>query len=170
MSNSSSEKQSKLIAALREGISVIQMVIFKEVKESMAERHTDRDPTELLMLAGAITNELFGTPNPEPKFVQFREQHQVLIESELGGLAKQLPHLKGCLTDALRTQVLCDKQEGVTEPGVLQTADSLGLLLKEKNIPLPSAFMSLVRGLGEQHGLIIAPVNISPEDDQSLVH
>lgn len=170
MSNSSSEKRSQLISALREGISVIQMVIFKEVKKSLKKRHSGRDATELLMLAGAITNELFGTPNPEPRFVRFREQHQALIEGELSGLARQLPQLKGCLTDALRTQVLCDNQEGVSEPGVLQTADSLGLLLKERNIPLPSVFMTLARGLGEQHGLIIAPLQISPEDDLSLVH
>jgi len=30
--------------------------------------------------------------------------------------------------------------------------------------------MTLVRGLGEQYQLVVAPVQISPEDDQSLLH
>jgi len=81
-----------------------------------------------------------------------------------------LPQLCLYITDALRVQTLCDKQEGIEDPGVLQTAESLGMLVKDRNIPLPSAFMTLVRGLGEQYQLIIAPVQISPEDDQSLAH
>ena len=67
-------------------------------------------------------------------------------------------------------QTLCDNQEGVEDPGVLQAAEALGVLAKDRNLPLPSAFMTLVRGLGEQYQLVVAPVQISAEEDQSLLH
>lgn len=170
MSEQPTEKQSQLIGVLREGVSLVQMVFYKEVKDLLVSHYPDEDIKKLLMLAGAITNEVFGTPNPDPKFVAFRQEHRVLIEEELGGLATNLPQLCPYVTDALRVQTLCDKQESIEDPGVLQTAESLGILVNDRNVPLPSAFMTLVRGLGEQYQLIVAPVQISPEDDQSLVN
>ena len=170
MSAEQTDRQSRLIGALREGVSLVQMVFFKEARTIMEKNHPDLDSKSHLMLAGAITNELFGTPNPEPKFVAFRNEYREVIEQELKSLAQSLPHLRSYLTDALRVQALCDAQEGVDDPGVLQAAEAMGLLVKERNLPLPSSFMTLVRGLGEQYQLIIAPVQISPEDDQSLLH
>ena len=164
------EKQSRLIGALREGVGLVQMVFFKEIRALLKKDHPDLDDKKQLMLAGAITNELFGTPNPEPRFVSFRQEHQALIEEVMSGLATNLPHLCPYLTDALRVQALCDSQEGIEDPGVLQAAEALGLLVKERNLPLPSGFMTLVRGLGEHYQLIIAPVQISPEEDRSLLH
>lgn len=170
MSEQPTEKQSRLIGILREGVSIVQMVFYKEVKDLLVKHHPDKDIKTLLMLAGAITNELFGTPNPDPKFTAFRQEHRALIEEELGSLAAHLPQLCPFITDALRVQTLCDNQDGIEDPGVLRTAESLGILVKDRNVPLPSAFMTLVRGLGEQYQLIIAPVQISPEDDLSLAH
>lgn len=170
MSETQTEKQSRLIGALREGVSLVQMIFFKEIRGLLKKKHPGMEDKKRLMLAGAITNELFGTPNPEPRFVAFRQDNQAVIEAEMNGLAANLPHLCSYLTDALRVQALCDNQEGVEDPGVLQTAEALGLLVKERNLPLPSAFMTLVRGLGEQYQLIISPVQISPEDDNSLLH
>ncbi|MCG6929990.1 MAG: hypothetical protein LJE64_05485 [Desulfofustis sp.] len=170
MSQHPEEKASRLIAALREGVSLVQMVFYKEVKNLLIGNHPDQEVKTLMMLAAAITNELFGTPNPDPGFTAFRQQHRALIEAELGSLAANLPHLCPYVTDALRVQTLCDKQQGIEDPGVLQTAESLGILIRERPLPLPSAFITLVRGLGEQHQLIIAPVQISPEDDRSLTH
>ncbi len=170
MSGETTEKQSRLIGSLREGVSLIQMVFFKEVKALLEKKYPDKALKTQMMLAGAITNELFGTLNPEPKFADFRQEHRALIEEELTGLAASLPHLCNYITDALRVQALCDNQQGVEDPGVLQTAEALGILVKERNLPLPSSFMTVVRGLGEQYQLIIAPVQISPEDDQSLMH
>lgn len=169
-SQSRTENRSRLIGALREGVGLVQMVFFKEIRALLKKNHLDMDDEKQLMLAGAITNELFGTPNPEPRFVAFRQEHQSIIEKEMGGLAAQLPHLRTYLTDALRVQALCDNQEGLEDPGVLRAAEALGLLVKDRNLPLPSAFMTLVRGLGEQYQLIIAPDMISPEDDTSLLH
>ena len=170
MSAEQTDRQSRLVGALREGVSLVQMVFFKEVRTELEKSRPELDSKSRLMLAGAITNELFGTPNPEPKFVAFRNERRELIEEELNGLAQSLPHLRSYLTDALRVQALCDAQEGIDDPGVLQAAEALGLLVKERNLPLPSSFMTLVRGLGEQYQLIIAPVHISPEDDRSLRH
>ena len=170
MSEQTTEKQSRLLGVLREGVALVQMVFFKEIKGILEKKQPDKDLSSYLMLAGAITNELFGTPNPEQKFVAFRQENRVLIEKEMGGLAESLPHLRNALTDALRVQTLCDSQEGIEDPGVLQTAETLGILVKDRNLPLPSAFMTLVRGLGEQYQLVVAPVQISPEEDQSLLH
>ena len=170
MSEQTTEKKSKLIGALREGVALVQMVFFKEIKAVLEEKHPDKDLSSHLMLAGAITNELFGTPNPEDKFVAFRQENRELIEQEMSGLAESLPHLRNSLTDALRVQTLCDNQDGVEDPGVLQTAEALGVLVTERNLPLPSSFMTLVRGLGEQYQLVVAPVQITPEEDQSLLH
>ncbi len=170
MSEQPTKNQSKLIGALREGVALVEMVFFKELKGLLETKYPDKELGTHLMLAGAITNELFGTPNPEEKFVAFRRQNRELIEAEMSGLAESLPHLLGALTDALRVQALCDNQEGVQDPGVLQAAEALGILVKERNLPLPSAFMTLVRGLGEQYQLVVAPVQITPEEDQSLLH
>lgn len=170
MSKQPTEKQSRLIAVLREGVSLVQMVFYKEVKDLLVKNHPKKDIKTLLMLAGTITNELFGTPNPDQKFVAFRQEHRTLIEEELAGLAENLSQLCPYITDALRVQTICDNQEGNDDTGVLQTAEALGMLVKDRNVPLPSAFMTLVRGLGEQYQLIMAPVQISPEDDQSLAH
>ena len=170
MSEQNLERQSKLIGALREGVALVEMIFFKEIKGIIEKKHPDKDLSTHLMLAGAVTNELFGTPNPEEKFVAFRRDNQELIEEEMSSLAQNLSHLRNVLTDALRVQTLCDNQEGVEDPGVLQAAESLGVLVKDRNLPLPSAFMTLVRGLGEQYELVVAPIQISPEEDQSLLH
>ena len=45
----------------------------------------------------------------------------------------------------------------------------LGILVEEREVPLPSIFMTVVRLLGEEHNLIIPPVQITPEQDQ-MVH
>ena len=170
MSEQNLEQQSKLIGALREGVALVEMIFFKEIKGIIEKKHPDKDLSTHLMLAGAVTNELFGTPNPEEKFVAFRRDNQELIEEEMSSLAQNLSHLRNVLTDALRVQTLCDNQEGVEDTGVLQAAESLGVLVKDRNLPLPSAFMTLVRGLGEQYELVVAPIQISPEEDQSLLH
>jgi len=170
MTEQPTEKQSRLIGVLREGVSLVQMVFYKEVKDLLIEHHPEQDIKTLLMLAGAITNELFGTPNPDPAFVAFRREHRTLIEEEMAGLAENLPQLCPSITDALRVQTLCDSQEGIEDAEVLNTAESLGILVKDRTLPLPSTFMTQVRGLGEKYQLIIAPVQISPEDDQSLAH
>lgn len=171
MTDEATEKQSQLLAVLREGVSVVQMILYKEVRARLASNHPDRDQGTIAMLAGALVNEVFGTPNPEERFVAFRHEHHAQIEQELLGLREAHPRLLPALTDALRIQSLCDKQEdGTDSTATLSRARSFGYLLVDRTVPLPSTFMTLVRGLGEQHGLIIAPVQITPEQDQATIH
>ncbi len=65
MSSETPEKQSQLLAVLREGVSVVQMIFFKELRAGLSGKHPDQDPTYLSMLTGAIVNEVFGTVNPD---------------------------------------------------------------------------------------------------------
>jgi hypothetical protein len=170
MSTTGPNKQSRLIAVLREGIGLVQMIFFKEIKGRLDRDRPSLDATVRSKLAGAVTNETFGTVNPAPEFMAFRQEHRAQIEQELLGLAVNLPHLLPALTDALRLQALCDNQEGMADDDTLLTADKLGLLLKDRETPLPSAFMTMVRELGARYHLIIPPTPITPEDDRSIVH
>lgn len=163
------ERNSQLTGVLREGIGVIQMVIFKELRDHFSQKYGDKDIRERAMLVGAIINKLFGMENPEPKFQEFNNKNRALIEQEMLGMAEQFPALRGSITDALRIQVLCDSQEGEDSSSVLTQAEELELLILDREVPLPSTFMTRVRRLGEQNGLTIAPVEITKEDD-SLLH
>lgn len=160
---------SRLIPVLREGICVVQMVLFKELRSLLTRKHPDRDSLSVAMLTGAITNELFGTLNMEEKFQDFRRKNRADIEQQLLSLAQELPTLTAPLTDALRIQTLCDNREDKDSAKLLNHAAEIGLLLQERELPLPSTFMSMVRSLGDSHQLIIAPAEISQEDDQGLV-
>lgn len=170
MAEDKSKEPSKLIPVLREGVSVIQMIFFKETRTHLQLTHPDKDPKTLSLLAGAITNELFGTPNPEPPFTRFLDEQRATIEQEMLGLSTHLPHLRHYLTDALRIQALCDNQEGLPQSNGLIIADKLGILIKDREIPLPSNFMTMVREIGAQHQLIIPPLQISSEENNGIVH
>ncbi|MBU0664599.1 MAG: hypothetical protein KJ990_08670 [Proteobacteria bacterium] len=160
---------SRLIPVLREGICVVQMVLFKELRSLLTSKHPGRDPLSVSMLTGAITNELFGTVNSEEKFQEFRRTNRADIEQELLSLAQELPSLTAALTDALRIQTLCDSMEDKDSAKLLNHAAEIGLLIQAREVPLPSTFMTMTRSLGDAHQLIIAPAEISQEDDQGLV-
>ena len=164
------DRQSKLIASLREGVAVVQMILFKEVRDHLTKNNPGGEAKQLSMLAGAITNEVFGTPNQEPQFVQFRKENKGAIEQTLLELKELFPGFVRNLTDALRIQTLCDSQEGCDGSEVLFRAKEYGYLLEDRDVPLPSTFMTLVRILGEQHNLITPPIQITPEDDNTITH
>lgn len=168
MTEEKSPRQSELINVLREGIGVVQMVIFKELRSSFATKYPERDVTERAMLVGAIINKLFGMENPEEKFQRFNQENQAAIEQEMIGFPQNFPHLLHRITDALRIQVLCDSQEGEDSTAVLEKAKDFGILIQDREIPLPSTFMTLIRQLGEEHGLTVAPVQINTEDDSLM--
>jgi hypothetical protein len=166
----SKNPESRLIPVLREGICVVQMVLFKELRVLLSHKYPERDQRAIAMLTGAITNELFGSLNMEAKFQEFRRQHRADIEQELLNLAQELPTLAAPLTDALRMLALCDKvqynnQEGKESERLLTQAAEIGLLIHERELPLPASFMTMVRSLGDSHRLIIAPTEMSPEDE-----
>ncbi len=163
------KKESRLIPILREGIGVVQMIFFKECKLVIQKKYPEQDVSTQAMLAGAVTNELFGSQNLEKKFQDFRAAHQGEIEQELLSLSNELPSLIPALTDALRIQTLCDNQEGIDSEHILKQAGSCNILSPEQELPLPSAFMATVRNLGAQYNLIIAPVEINETEEQTLL-
>ncbi len=156
---------SRLIPVLREGIGVIQMILFKELRGLYDKKYSDKETAERSMLAGAVVNALFGAENPEEKFQRFNRSNTAIIEQELSGFAAQFPDLLPYLTDALRVQALCDHQQGDDGAQALKQAEELGILVLDRDVPLPSVFMTRVRGLGEQYGLTVAPAQVAPEDD-----
>ena len=170
MKTDQNNKNSQLVQSLREAVSLVQMILFKEMRLNLDKKQQNMPQAERLMLVGSITNEVFGTPNPEPKFKTFREKNWGIIEQELLSLHENYLFLCRHITDALRIQTLCDSQEGEDSSATLIKAKEYGFLLEEREIPLPSTFMSIIRELGKEHNLIIPPAQISPEDDKALVH
>lgn len=170
MNTETDPKKPQLLAALREGVAVVQMVVFKEIRTSLNNKKPNLDKIQLSMLTGSITNEIFGTQNPEEKFSRFRKENWGEIEQELLNLKDDIPDLCNHITSALRIQTLCDHQEGGDSSTTLIRAKEFGFLLEELEIPLPSSFMTAARELGNQYNLTIPPVEITPEQDKSIVH
>ncbi len=158
MDQTTKQQGGQLSAALSQGISVVQMVVYKKVRDGLRSKYAAQSPDFQAMLAGAITNELFGFVNEEARFVHFKEANTGVLEQELLAFATDYPDLLAPLTDALRIQVLCDSQEGLDSSYILSKAQQLGILKEERDIPLPTTFMTMVRALGAQHHLIIPPV------------
>ena len=169
MPENTENSDSRLLPILREGVSVIQMIFFKELKTLISKKHPDLEASAQTMLAGAITNEIFGSHNQEEKFQTFRNKHQGTIEQELMSLNSELAHMMDPIADALRIQTLCDSQEGTDSAHVLKQADSFGILTQDRELPLPSTFMETVRTLGAIHKLIIPPVEIDTAEEQKLL-
>jgi hypothetical protein len=170
MDTEATEKKSQLITALREAVGVVQMILFKEIRAELAQNMPEAMPSHVSHLAGAITNEVFGTQNPDPKFVRLRAENWGTIEQEMLTLNKRLPDLCADITDALRIQTLCDHQEGNDSAKNLVRAKEFGFLQEERDVPLPSSFMVRVRILGEKHNLIVPPMQITAEQDTTMVH
>lgn len=145
----------KLIPALREGVEVVKMILFKELKPYLGEKYLQRGAEFGGRLSGAVINELFGTPNPDPTFAAFAQAQRVIIDDELGLLAVRHPNLRIALTDALRMQFLCDHQENIDSTAVLSRAARIGILIAEREVPLPATFMNMVRTLGSRLNLLV---------------
>ncbi len=159
-----------LVTALREGVGVVQMLLYKELKEHLTKESLQRKETEISMLAGAVTGEVFAAKNPEERFVSFRENHRAEIEQELLGLKQNIPQITDIITDALRIQVLCDYHQNRENSALLQQAQNFGYLVEDREVPLPSAFMTSIRELGRRYNLVIPPVEINREEENRLFH
>ena len=143
----------KLLPSLREGIHLIKMILYKELRHHFLGKYASREENFAPRLAGAIINELFGTPNQEEPFLTFSREHRDVIQEELSIMAASHPQCKIPLTDALRVQFICDSQEGLENSLALSQAKELGLLIQEREFPLPNQFMTLVRSLGEMNAI-----------------
>ncbi|MCP4686983.1 MAG: hypothetical protein GY859_02975 [Desulfobacterales bacterium] len=157
------EFQSKLVPVLRESIDVVKMILFKELKRHTAEKYPDKSAAWTGKLSGAILNDLFGAPNTQEPFLTFVQENGERIEAEMKNISTRFEALQIPLTDALRVQFLCDSQEGVDSEFVLSRARELGILIEDREIPLPNTFMNMVRKIGVAHE-ILAP----RESDEGL--
>lgn len=157
----SREFESKLIPIMREGVEIVKMIVFKELRDSLACRLSGRPPEEAARLAGAVLNELFGSPNFQAAFAAFAEENRDRIEKELQAFPDRFAKLRIPLTDALRVQFLCDSLEGIDSEAVLVRGRNLGILLVDRDVPLPRNFLSLVRRLGTAYGLLL-PGEVNP--------
>ena len=143
------EYEERLIPILREGIHIVKMFLYKELRQGLSKKYADQERAFVGRLTGAVINELFGTPNREEPFLTFNRENGAIINRELKNLAVDYPELKIPLTDALRVQFICDSREGFENPAILNQGQELGMLLVERDFPLPDHFMNLARSLGE---------------------
>ena len=148
------EVESNLIPTLRDGIDVIKMLFFQKLKTSLAGRYAEAEPAHINRLAGAIINELFGTVHQAGPHAEFAEKNRSSIQQEMRQIPVHFPEMLIPLTDALRVQFLCDCRENVDSTSVLSRAKEWGILLTEREVPLPAQFMSLVRKLGSSMGVL----------------
>ena len=147
-------EQSKLIPILREGVNIIKMIFFKELKSHLGQTYSSKKDLDTTRLCGAIINDLFGTSHDENQFKAFSEAHKSIIEKELDGLNKNFPKLQIPLTDALRIQFLCDSLEGINNEAALFKAKEKGILIVDRDVPLPKNFITLAKKLGVSHHIL----------------
>jgi len=154
--------ESKLVPILREGIEIVKMISFKTLRARVAATHAGRDAAFHGRLTAATINEIFGAASQANDSAGREGIDGDLLAGELAGLAA-MEDMRILLTDALRMQALCDYQEGLDSSATLERAGKLGLLLSERDLPLPNTFLQLVRRLGVAHGLL-HPMEQAPAD------
>ena len=148
---------SKLLPILREALDVVKMILFKELKDYFVAEHPQRT-AEAGRLAAAALNDMFGVQNPDPEYASFVEASRGLVDAAITTFPSRCQRLLIPLTDALRMQFLCDSREGVDESSdFLARAKERGLLLEERDLPMPHSFLDLVRRLGAAYGLVAPP-------------
>ena len=155
----------RVLPAMREAVATVQLVLFAALKNKFAGRYSERETTDFRLLAGCVVSDLFAQPPDDPAATRFASAHRDLIETELRGLAAEISDLLPLLTDALRMQVLCDQQQGLNSLPTLLRAKALGILLEDRDLPLPSTFMLAVRRLGVDHGLLAPLAATGPAAD-----
>lgn len=151
----------KVLPVMREAVTTVQMVLFKELRQSVHDRYVDQSETFHTQLAGAVINNLFGTQPVDAEVSTFGNSNRELVERELHDLKNSVGNLIPVITDTLRMKTICDNQEGIHSIGSLLMAKALGLLQEERDLPLPSTFMLQVRMLASSHGLI-EPMEATP--------
>jgi len=153
----------QLVPTLREGIDVIKMVLYRELKSLLISRHRHRGPDYVNHLTGAVVNDLFGITHPGAAAETFSRTNRDAVKRTSRMISTELDHLRIPLTDALRIQFLCDSHEGVDSAVVLEKAERLEILIVEKDVPLPGAFMSISRSFGRAYGILDPQPLTEPE-------
>ncbi len=155
----------KLLPVMREAIITVQMLLFKELRQSVHDRYVDQAEPHHTHLAGAVINNLFGTQPIDHAVTVFAMNNRELVERELREIAERCQVLLPLLTDALRMKTICDNHEGIHSIPSLLMAKALGILQEERPLPLPSTFMLQVRTLAASHGLIEPMQAASPPEE-----
>lgn len=143
-----------MIPVMREAVTLVQVILFGELKKNIGRKYQDLPEQDHKRLAGAVVNSLFGASASDPETAAFAGGNRELIETELRNVATDLPDLLPHLTDALRMQTICDEQEGINSVPTLLMARTLGVLQEDRDLPMPSTFMLSVRKLGARYGLL----------------
>ncbi len=146
----------EFIPSLREGVDVIRMVFFKKMRDFLITKYPGQEKRVYGIIAGAVINQLFGTPNPDAQIQQFVQENDAVISAELQELSMNFADFRIPLTDALRIHYLCNFKEELDDAAatVLAKAKELGVLIEERDVPLPKGFMELVYRIGKAHGLL----------------
>lgn len=156
MDNEPAALASTLIPIMREGVEIIKMIFFKQLKEYLLANRPERDQAYCGRLAGGVVNRLFGTENPAEPFASFAAANAAHIEREMNNIPQAFAEMCPPLTEALRVQFLCDSMEGIDSSPILVQADEVGILLHDRPVPLPRHFLDLVRRLGSGFNLLVA--------------
>ena len=159
------EPESKLLPVLRDAVNIVKMVLYKELKPHLKAKYPHQDSAYIGRLAGAVVNEVFDTPNNAPNFDRFRADNLSCIENEISSISIDFDNLQIPLTDALRVQFLCDSLEGIDSGPTLAKAEALGILLVDREVPLPNAFMAMVRRVGTAHNILQTATDSAVEGD-----
>jgi len=167
MSDKEKKIEGNLVPTLRQGIDIIKMVLFKELKPYLEKKYSGLTPDEILLLTGAIVNGLFGIENMEASIREFINNNQSIVEKEVTSFTTRFDHLQIPLNDALRIQYLCNSHEGVNSESILKKAETLQILMQDREVPMPGAFMGLVRSFGVAYK-ILEP--IKPESFEKGTH
>ncbi|MFC1513113.1 hypothetical protein ACFL5J_01555 [Thermodesulfobacteriota bacterium] len=151
------EFDSKLLPILREAVEVVRMILFKELKDHFGAVCPEQG-ADAGRLAAGVLNELFGVVNPDSAYADFMARNRTILDQALADFPTRFEKLLIPLTDTLRMQFLCDSREGLDEStDFLANAKERGLLLDEREMPLPNHFLELVRRLGAAYGLVSPP-------------
>jgi hypothetical protein len=153
--NENLQSAGKLVPLLREGVAVVKMVLFKEIKSFLAQEHGDTDAKRILELSGDIINEVFEAPPADESPATMDDKKGHIVDEEVNLIKVRFPNLMIPLTDALRVQFLCDSLEGVDSEVILSRAKDRGILRVDREIPFPKNFMNMTRKLGVAYGLLL---------------
>jgi len=154
MYENGADTRSDLVPTLRQGIDIIKMVLFKELKPHMEKRYPQLTAQDAARLAAAVINDLFGIKDMETSVEAFTAANRQRIDAEAAAFGDNFDHLRIPLTDALRVQYLCDSHEGINGKAVLEKADKRNILISERDVPLPGAFMNIVRAFGAAYKIL----------------
>ncbi len=148
---------SRLLPILRQALDVVRMILFKELRDYFSATRPDR-ANEAGRLAAGVLNDLFGVANPNEAYIAFMDANREEIDTALADFPSRFERFLIPLTDALRMQFLCDSCEGLDDStDFLVRAKERGVLLAERDLPLPHHFLELVRRLGAAYGLVSPP-------------